>query len=268
MFHKQVLLSQARARLRAPTGSDLHTNRRPPRGRLRAAGAGGLVADVQYADIDDGASFDGSERRCYRRALEHAAAAARVGSTAIPATVAWDCPYRRLHYWSGVDAAFYGDNHDALATGAIDADAFVAAAAAALAAHGDDVDAGAVRDAWARVVAWRPGGPALLAACAAQITTWVWSNTDLIHWSVLGSAIDGVVARAVTSFGVGALKPDPAFYRRALAGTGVDAGDVLFVDDRADNVAAARALGIDAVVVTSVGEARALLAARGVRVEA
>ena len=35
----------------------------------------GLVADVQYADIDDGASFDGSERRCYRRALEHAAAA-------------------------------------------------------------------------------------------------------------------------------------------------------------------------------------------------
>lgn len=35
----------------------------------------GLIADVQYADIDDGASFDGSERRCYRRSLEHAAAA-------------------------------------------------------------------------------------------------------------------------------------------------------------------------------------------------
>jgi FMN phosphatase YigB (HAD superfamily) len=163
-----------------------------------------------------------------------------------------------------VDAAFHGDNHDALATGVRDPAAFAAAGAAAFAAAGLAVDADAVRSAWARVVAWRAGGPALLAATAARVTTWVWSNTDPIHWSVLGGAIDGVVARAVTSFGIGALKPDPAFYLRALQGTGVDPGDVLFLDDRADNVAAARALGIDAVVCTSVAQARDRLAQAGI----
>jgi FMN phosphatase YigB (HAD superfamily) len=39
---------------------------------------------------------------------------------------------------------------------------------------------------------------------------------------------------------------------------------VLFLDDRADNVAAARALGIDAVVVRGVAAAAALLTARGI----
>jgi manganese-dependent ADP-ribose/CDP-alcohol diphosphatase len=37
----------------------------------------GLVADVQFAEAEDGASFDGVERRRYRRSLAHAAAAGR-----------------------------------------------------------------------------------------------------------------------------------------------------------------------------------------------
>jgi hypothetical protein len=36
----------------------------------------GLIADVQYSDIPDGESFDGSERRHYRGTLRHARAAA------------------------------------------------------------------------------------------------------------------------------------------------------------------------------------------------
>lgn len=42
----------------------------------------GLIADVQYADIPDGASFDGSERRFYRSALDEARRAASFWSTA------------------------------------------------------------------------------------------------------------------------------------------------------------------------------------------
>jgi hypothetical protein len=38
----------------------------------------------------------------------------------------------------------------------------------------------------------------------------------------------------------------------------------LFLDDRADNVAAARAIGIDAVVVVGVAAAREVLGQRGV----
>jgi HAD superfamily hydrolase (TIGR01509 family) len=169
---------------------------------------------------------------------------------------------------AAVDAALYGANHDGMATGLHDGAAFVAAAVRALASaplpRNDDAGHAAVYAAWARVVAFRPGATALLATCAARTTTWVWSNTDPIHWSVLGPAIDGVVARAVTSFAIGALKPDPVFYARALAGTGVAAADVLFLDDREDNVAAACALGIDAVVCTSVDAARALLIDAGV----
>lgn len=35
----------------------------------------GIIADPQYADVPDGSSFDGKERRCFRRSLEHCAAA-------------------------------------------------------------------------------------------------------------------------------------------------------------------------------------------------
>lgn len=35
----------------------------------------GLIADPQYADVPDGSSFDGKEQRCFRRSLEHCAAA-------------------------------------------------------------------------------------------------------------------------------------------------------------------------------------------------
>ena len=34
-----------------------------------AAVALGLIADVQWADIDDGTNFDGSVKRCFRGAL-------------------------------------------------------------------------------------------------------------------------------------------------------------------------------------------------------
>jgi FMN phosphatase YigB (HAD superfamily) len=163
-----------------------------------------------------------------------------------------------------VDAAFFGPHHDAATVGDLDAAGFAAAMGRALRDRGVDVDDDDVGAEWARVVAWRPGGAALLSACAGVVTTHVWSNTDPIHWRVLGAAIDGVVHHAAASFRLGAAKPDARFYARALLGHAP--GDVLFLDDRADNVAGARALGIDAVVVTSVDAARALLAARGVGV--
>ena len=106
---------------------------------------------------------------------------------------------------------------------------------------------------------------ALLAACAARVTTHVWSNTDPIHWRVLGPAIDDVVAHAATSFRLRAAKPDDRFYRAALRG--LDPARVLFLDDRDDNVAAARAVGIDAVVCTSVDDAKAWLRVRGLDID-
>jgi putative hydrolase of the HAD superfamily len=51
----------------------------------------------------------------------------------------------------------------------------------------------------------------------------------------------------VVSCEVGCAKPEPAIYELTLARLGVSPSDALFVDDRADNIAAARTLGLDAL---------------------
>lgn len=155
-----------------------------------------------------------------------------------------------------VDAAFFvgaaGDRHDALSTGALAADAYCAAVANDL---GVDVDT--VRDAWRRVVRWSQGGRELVREVAAVTTTLFWSNTDPIHWRELGLPDD-----RCTSFRLGFMKPDPRYFAGALVVAGVDAADVVYVDDLAENVAAAREFGVDAVVVSGVDEARAAIFAR------
>jgi putative hydrolase of the HAD superfamily len=59
-------------------------------------------------------------------------------------------------------------------------------------------------------------------------------------------------------------KPDPACYQAVLDKVGAIAGEVIFLDDRPENVAAAVAMGIRGVQVTSPAAARSGLAAHGV----
>jgi putative hydrolase of the HAD superfamily len=58
-------------------------------------------------------------------------------------------------------------------------------------------------------------------------------------------------------------KPDPAIYRYALEKLGVKPEQALFIDDREENVAAAAALGIVALLFTTVENLRANLIAQG-----
>ena len=59
-------------------------------------------------------------------------------------------------------------------------------------------------------------------------------------------------------------KPDPECFRAALAVLGADPADVIFLDDRPDNVAAAAALGIRSARFTTAAQAQADLARYGV----
>jgi 2-haloacid dehalogenase len=59
------------------------------------------------------------------------------------------------------------------------------------------------------------------------------------------------------------VKPDPAIYHLALDRFGVAAGDAVFIDDRADNIAAARALGIHGILFEGAEALRAELVAHG-----
>lgn len=62
---------------------------------------------------------------------------------------------------------------------------------------------------------------------------------------------------------LGVRKPDAAIYLRALGVLQVPPQDCLFVDDREENLAAPRALGIDSLRFTSAAQLRQQLGARG-----
>ncbi len=81
------------------------------------------------------------------------------------------------------------------------------------------------------------------------------SNTNALHWEGVLRAFDltGLVDGAVLSFEVGAAKPDRAVFEAALARAGAPPEAVLYGDDRADYVAAAREFGLSAFVVTGPG---------------
>lgn len=157
-------------------------------------------------------------------------------------------------------AGLFGDRHDRLSMGQLSGEDYVAEAAAAL-----STTQARVREAWRRVVRWAPGGVELLAAVAGVVPVRIWSNTDPLHWEVLGHDVDDLAARfsvdVAVSFKVGFMKPDPRYFTRALGGT--DPATVLYVDDVPDNVAAAAACGIDAVVVRGVADARRVFVERG-----
>lgn len=162
-------------------------------------------------------------------------------------------------------AFFVGDRHDRLTTGDLGGDEFIA-----LVARDLGLDHDVVERAWASVVSFSAGGLALVDDVAAVADVAVWSNTDPIHWRVLEPQLATRAVSLSPSFSLGAMKPQRAYYERALeklAALGhdvADVADVLFVDDRADNVAAAIACGIDAVVVDGVRDTRRALEARGV----
>ena len=157
-------------------------------------------------------------------------------------------------------AFFENDAHEHLTTGARSADAFIDDAARLLDARSDRV-----RQAWSRIVAWSPGGQELLQEVTASssdpmLRVHIWSNTDPIHWEILSRGA-AVVDDTALSFTLGCAKPDPRFYAQALAD--LDPASVLFLDDRPENIEAARAAGVDGVVCNGVAAARAILTARG-----
>ena len=109
---------------------------------------------------------------------------------------------------------------------------------------------------------------------AADNQLWTQPNPPMIAWvhrlhaagtptgilSNLGDAMtDGVLAafpwltrftHLLFSHRVKVIKPDPAIYRHAMEGLGVAAGEILFVDDREENLAGARAAGMQAIRYT------------------
>ncbi len=95
--------------------------------------------------------------------------------------------------------------------------------------------------------------PALALAMKVReqgVRCWVASNQDVLRASVMEErfSYDRLLDGSFYSYALGVAKPDPAYFEAILAQLGAVPAEVAFVDDRADNVEAARGLGIRAVV--------------------
>ena len=99
----------------------------------------------------------------------------------------------------------------------------------------------------------------------AGFATGLLSNVPREQWFRLAGVYDRWLSHCdclTLSFEAGCAKPDETIYRRCLDCLGREPRDVLFVDDRPENVEAASALGLQAILFTGVEPLREELAAR------
>ena len=95
-----------------------------------------------------------------------------------------------------------------------------------------------------------PDTEACVSALAGRVAVGILSNNGLLMCEVIRALVPSWFPRLdgamLLSGALGARKPEPAAFQRALAHFGASAGNTLFVDDSATHVAAAAGLGLDA----------------------
>jgi putative hydrolase of the HAD superfamily len=94
------------------------------------------------------------------------------------------------------------------------------------------------------------------------------SNTCESHWEYCTRRyriLNGLFSVQALSYRIGATKPDAAIFRKAAELAGVEPQEIFYLDDYADHIAGAEAVGFDAVQYTSTPQLVADLRSRGVR---
>jgi putative hydrolase of the HAD superfamily len=107
--------------------------------------------------------------------------------------------------------------------------------------------------------------PGLVKSLAGSYSLGVLSNTFFAHWDYfleteLATFFDLLMASHI----IGYTKPDPRIFEEAVKRTGTEPGEILFVDDKEENVAAASSVGIEAFKTSSPAETIAGLRERGI----
>ncbi len=110
-------------------------------------------------------------------------------------------------------------------------------------------------DFWGAIVTWRRFVPTLLERLTVPFG--VLSVIDPFHAATLGP-LPGADP-LLYSYEAGVLKPDPRAFQGAIAACPQPAEAIRFLDDRSDNVQAARIAGLDAVQVSDLTGIQAAL---------
>ena len=110
-----------------------------------------------------------------------------------------------------------------------------------------------------------PGAREVLTALWGRFRLACLSNSNATHWERNAQELGlfTLFEAALSSHVLGYHKPDPRIYRRALATLHMAPEAVVFFDDVAANVVAAREVGITAFQVAGVTELRACLSVLG-----
>jgi len=154
---------------------------------------------------------------------------------------------------AAVDAGVFASGlKDGFDRGVLDADAFLATLLERFPSP-DPPSAGRLAVAWCDLFQERPEATRLLPELAQRHALYVCSNTDPLH---AGYILDSYpwsrhFQDAWLSFEAGVAKPDPAYFEGALAAFGLTPAGAVLLDDRAENIAAAAALGLHTIHVTS-----------------
>lgn len=89
--------------------------------------------------------------------------------------------------------------------------------------------------------------------------TFLLSNTNIIHWNsyypqykkaLRQEGLPDLFVKEYYSHEIGLAKPDPAIYKLVLHENNLRSEETLFLDDKEENLEAARALGIHTILVT------------------
>lgn len=128
-----------------------------------------------------------------------------------------------------------------------------------------DVPFEAFSHAWVQFFQPRPGMGQLLESLEGKASMWLLSNTDPLHHRECQRAFPylSVLDGQLTSYGLGAMKPEPAIYERALAHVQQAPERTLFFDDKPENITGARAQGIHAYLYESEQGCREVLSRYG-----
>jgi HAD superfamily hydrolase (TIGR01509 family) len=124
-------------------------------------------------------------------------------------------------------------------------------------------------DLWSSHFSPEPGMEPLVRKLAERYRVVIFSNTNAAHIDHIRVAYPayGHAHKAYLSYELGLVKPDAASYRRVLELERRAPEDCVFIDDRADNTAAAAALGMKTVTFTGANSFKAAMAGHGVRIE-
>jgi putative hydrolase of the HAD superfamily len=162
------------------------------------------------------------------------------------------------------DAFRFDDPYGQLELGTLDANAYFAHLQRALCLDcGHDV----IERGWNAIFQGRIDATlALIDGIRGAVPCHALSNTNALHLDEIRRLYPDLLTRfeqVFASHEIGARKPQPEAFHHVLRAIGVPAHEVLFFDDRQDNVEAAIACGLQGVVVRQPGDVRDALLAHG-----